>query len=453
LKFRGVRKGINPKIEEAMAESSYYDLLGVPPSASAEDIKKAYRKKALRWHPDRNRSKSQELQEEASEKFKEVGEAYEVLSDDKKRKIYDKYGKEGLKEMGSAGPSFDPRDLFASIFGGNMFSREKRKIVTVKTTLEKFFAGGTETVTFIRNSFCPTCRGSGSASGKTCPCDTCGGKKKVQAVKMVGPGMFTPVIQECPACKGKGKIVEEADQCTSCKGEGTFKETKELSVDVPLGGSGGLSMEIEGEGDETEYGRKAIDVVFKEKSSVFLRLYKTRDPLYHPLRRPAPSIMFARRPHPYDLASVIYVLELPLEEIFGGFQLTLQLLGDEKVAWKSNSPIFPNSIFKLKGKGLPMLGEEGARGDFFLHVKLKRPITIAEVAKFREGVTGKVYEPEEEISVYPSVDPLLCELAPPSAPSSPESSEDEGEEGSGEEVEFPSVEGEEGGTPPECVTQ
>lgn len=237
-----------------MAKRDYYQVLDVPRTSSEADIKKAYRRLAMKYHPDRNPDDA-----EATEKFKEVKEAYEVLTDAQKRAIYDQHGHAGLEGMrpgGGGGPGFDPRDAFGDIFGdvfGDIFGVGRRGRSQVyrgadlryelDLTLEQAVFGGTVNIDFATLAECGECSGSGSAKGaKPATCDTCRGAGQVRMQQ----GFFT-VQQTCPRCNGRGQVV--TDPCGTCRGQGRVRKQKTLSVKVPPGVDTADRIRLSGEGE------------------------------------------------------------------------------------------------------------------------------------------------------------------------------------------------------------
>jgi len=257
---------------KTVKETKYYDVLGVQSDATDSDIKKAFRKSAMRWHPDKN----PENKTEAEAKFKEITQAYEVLSDDKKREIYNQEGEEGLKEGGGGGFS-DAQDVFSRVFGG-MFggggegrSRGPQKTEDIKFqlafTLADFYKGATKTLKVNRNVVCTTCKGKGAnKEGAAKTCDTCKGRGVQTITRRLGGGMFQQMQAMCSTCKGAKEIINEEDKCGVCHGEKTVKEEKKLEVKVNPGSREGDRFTFHGESDEAP-GQEAGDiiVVFAEK--------------------------------------------------------------------------------------------------------------------------------------------------------------------------------------------
>jgi molecular chaperone DnaJ len=234
------------------AARDFYEVLGVERGASDEDLKKAYRKLALKFHPDRNPDDPT-----AEHKFKEATEAYQVLSDPDKRRVYDQYGPEGLRGFGGT-QGVDPRDIFASIFGqsglsdlfagmfggGHAGPRQGAHLrVGLHVTLKEAFIGVERTIELRRHEPCDECAGSGARKG-TSPerCGTCGGRGRVQRSQ----GFFM-MQTACPACRGAGQVIK--DPCKRCRGAGVREKKVELSVRIPAGVASGNQLRLAGEGE------------------------------------------------------------------------------------------------------------------------------------------------------------------------------------------------------------
>jgi len=271
--------------EKNMADEDYYDILGVDKDASKEEIKKAYRKKAKKYHPDKN----PENTDEAREKFKKISEAYEVLADDEKRKRYDRYGKQGVKQEFSGGgfdwSDFSHRDevedifsdlfgggrrrssgfedLFSEFFGGTRRSRRPRKRrgrdlqLSFEVDLEDIKDGTEKTVKINRKAKCEECNGSGSQSGGTKTCPKCGGAGEVKQAQRRG---FQQVVRitECDRCDGVGEIVE--DPCPECSGSGIVEKTETITINVPPGAKDGTRLRVKGKGEAAPRGGQSGDL-------------------------------------------------------------------------------------------------------------------------------------------------------------------------------------------------
>jgi len=255
------------------AQRDYYETLGVTKVADAEEIKRAYRRAAMKHHPDRNPGDV-----EAEKAFKDAAEAYEVLSDDQKRKIYDQFGHDGLKRGG--GPAthdfsrMDATDIFSmfnDIFGGGANGmggmggagaggrgrsgppRGYDLETEVQITLKDVLAGTEQDVSFTRLDICETCAGTGAKPGtKPIMCGTCAGRGQVQQTGL--GGMFR-MVTVCPACAGRGQVVKEF--CDSCRGKGRVPKKRKISVRVPAGISDGQAVRVRGEGEPPPPGASA----------------------------------------------------------------------------------------------------------------------------------------------------------------------------------------------------
>jgi len=227
-----------------MKETEFYERLGVKPECTENEIKKAYRKLAVQFHPDKNPDNP-----EAVEKFKQISEAYEVLSNADKRELYNKYGKDGLKEGGFSGSN--PFDIFASFFGdfggfgGSRKGGKKRGedlIHQLQVTLEDLYNGKKTKLQVTKDVICKECKGSGAEKeGANVKCKTCDGKGiRILTQRM---GMFVQQMQTvCHDCQGKGEIIKEEDKCKKCKGQKVVKQKKLLEVEIDKGMSHGQKV-------------------------------------------------------------------------------------------------------------------------------------------------------------------------------------------------------------------
>ena len=236
-----------------MEKRDYYEVLNVARNAGPEDIKRAYRKGALKWHPDNARSNKPE----AEARFKELAEAYEVLSDPEKRQIYDRYGHQGLRGAGvhdfSGMGADDIFSMFADIFGVNFGGGRRAQgrgydlETVVDLSLQEVAKGTDKTLEFERVDFCDACGGSGAKPG-TSPkrCATCGGYGQVET----SGGGFFRMVRTCPTCRGAGQVVSEP--CPECHGTGRMKKKRVLSVHIPPGVHEGQAVRVRGEGEPGE---------------------------------------------------------------------------------------------------------------------------------------------------------------------------------------------------------
>ena len=269
--------------EQAMGDDDYYRVLGVPKGASKDEIKRAYRRLAKKHHPDLNRDDPKA----AEEKFKQISEAYEVLADDDKRKIYDQFGPEGLRQQVWGGQGFDwsrfthaadVEDLFGRDFfetfmgrggmGGSLFedlfggrrrgpAGGRDLLMEVETTLDEVARGTRKDITLTHPTPCEACRGTGAEGGRTVACATCGGRGQVSSAQRRGYSQFI-TITTCPKCHGRGRWPESP--CKRCHGQGRRSEGRTLSVDIPTGAPDGLRLRIPGRGEVGEPGAPSGDL-------------------------------------------------------------------------------------------------------------------------------------------------------------------------------------------------
>jgi DnaJ homolog subfamily A member 2 len=332
-------------------ETEYYDLLGVDPGAGDAEIKKAYRRGAMKFHPDKNPG-----DHEAEHKFKELSEAYEVLSDPKKRENYDQYGKEGLE----GGPQMDASDLFSHMFGGGMFGgfgghgghggrRGPQKGDDIQhelaVTLDNMYNGMEKKLAVTRAVVCVKCKGNGTKSGAAL--DTCGGCKGrgvKMVVKQLGPGMLQQMQMRCPDCGGEGEVVNPSDRCGSCKGKKVTRERKVITVNIEKGMKDGQSVIFRGEADEAP-GLDAGDIII--------------------VIRQKPHDRFQRKG-----ANLIMEQHVSLVDALCGFETTFQHLDAPEarsVVFK-NPPgevLEPDAVRVLPGEGMPY-PRRVERGNMFI---------------------------------------------------------------------------------------
>ena len=347
------------------ATKEYYDILGVNKDASTDDIKKAYRKLARKFHPDLNPG------DKASEKkFKEVNEAYEILSDTKKREEYDQFGKaafegaqgfEGFRsqDFGSAfGGSAD--DLFSDIFSSFRQDDVSMKGADLATsmdiTLEEAFRGATKSITLKREVSCSSCGGSGAESSQVC--SRCKGAGAVKQSR----GVFR-LSQPCPACKGNGKIVTKA--CSTCRGKGSSASTGTVKVKIPPGADTGSRLRLKSMGGAGQKGGPSGD-------------------LY---------IELSVKPHPvFTRAGTSVYVDVPVtfkEAVLGG-KIKVPTL-DGSVTMTLPQGTDSGKKFKLKGKGIPNR-KTGVRGDEFAVIKIIVPKNVDEKTKEALHEVEKAYK-------------------------------------------------------------
>ncbi len=337
----------------------YYEILGVSRDATKDEIKKAYRRLAKKYHPDLN----PENREEAEEKFKEISEAYEVLMDDKKREIYDRYGEEGLKgrvfnEGGFTWDDFTHFSDISDIFGGfgdffkdffgfsNPQERPRGKDIAVRVAidLKDVITGVDKEVKVKTYITCPVCKGTGAAPGsKLITCPECGGTGQKRVVKSMGPFQFVSVTT-CPRCHGTGKIPEKP--CPKCKGTGRIFSEKKYRVHIPPGAREDDVLRLRGKGEVPEGNGIPGDLY------VYVHIRIPQDVWIDNLD------IHKRISVPYPVA------------VLGG-EIEIEFLGNnEKI--KISPGTQGGSTLVIKGKGLPPFGG-GRRGNLILHINIEVP--------------------------------------------------------------------------------
>ncbi|MCC6579543.1 MAG: molecular chaperone DnaJ [Phycisphaeraceae bacterium] len=333
----------------------YYEILGVEKGASADDIKRAFRKLAMKHHPDRNPGDA-----EAEVKFKEASEAYEVLSDPDKRQAYDTYGHAGLRgrtghdfshmETGDIFSMFE--DVFGDLFGGGGGGRRRgggRRAkrgydlqTEVVLTLEEVASGTDKDVEFVRQDICPACHGTGGKPGtEPVTCITCAGAGQVQQTGL--GGMFR-MVTTCPACGGAGKSY--AQKCPECRGSGRKPKKRLISVKIPAGIHEGQAIRVGGEGEPGDAGAPRGDL------HVVIRIAQ------HPVFERDGDNLVMPLPISFTQAALGAVIKVPT------------LVGQEDLTLKHGTQF--GELYRLRDKGLPNL-RNGKRGDLIVMVKIEIP--------------------------------------------------------------------------------
>ncbi len=338
----------------------YYEVLSVERTADGEEIKRAYRRLAMKYHPDRNPDDA-----EAEMKFKEAAEAYEVLSDDSKRKIYDQYGHEGLRGHGAAGHDFnrmnvdDIFSMFNDIFGGGggfggraSARRGPARGYDLETEvvldLKDVSTGVSKDVEFTRMDICDTCTGSGAKPGTTPEtCGTCNGQGKVQQAGM--GGMFR-MVTACPNCRGRGTIIK--DKCDSCHGKGRIGKKRSLSVKIPAGIHDGQAVRVPGEGEPPSVDVSPSGQGARGDLHVVVRVKK------HEFFERDGDHLLMEMPISFTQATLGAEVEVPTIE------------GKETLSIKKGTQY--GDIFRIHDAGLPNL-RSGRKGDLIVVAKIETP--------------------------------------------------------------------------------
>ena len=343
----------------------YYEVLGVDKSADEATLKKAYRTLAKKYHPDMNPGDA-----EAEQKFKEVNEAYAVLSDSEKRAQYDQFGHaafDGSAGGGAYGGGFgDFGDIFSSFFGGfggfDGFGGSQQRTgpirgddigMRISVTFEEAAFGVKREVSYNRICHCPDCRGSGAAKGthpETCP--KCRGTGRMRVVQRLG-GMQFQSETTCDACHGNGKTIK--NPCSNCRGTGLIRVNKKLDVSVPAGIDDGERIALRGQGNDGKNGGGAGDLI----------------------------IQIMVKPHPIferDGFNIFCEVPIPVTDAILGAEIEIPTL-DGKVKYAIPEGTQPGKEFTVRGQGIPFLGNSNKRGDLIFRVNVEIPKGLSKEQK------------------------------------------------------------------------
>lgn len=371
-----------------MSKRDYYEVLEVSKSATAEEIKKAYRKKAIQFHPDKNPGDKQ-----AEDKFKEAAEAYEVLSDPQKKSRYDQYGHAGVG--GASGGGFgggfsDVEDIFSAfgdIFGGHFGgfgggfgssrSRGGRSVnkgtnlrVKVKLTLSEIAEGVEKKIKVKKQVSCTHCNGTGAENGSShSTCNTCRGAGYVTRVANTILGQMQ-TQSACPTCNGEGKII--TNKCSHCAGEGIVKEDEVISIRIPAGVAEGMQLSVSGKGNAARRGGVNGDLLVYIEEEEHAELMR-------------------------DGNDLIYNLLLSFPEAVLGMPIEIPTV-DSKVKIKIDPGTQPGKVLRLRGKGLPDVNGYG-RGDLLVNINVYVPENLGkEERKLVEKMTETdAFKPSENL--------------------------------------------------------
>ena len=351
-----------------MAENKrdYYEVLGVSKDASAEEIKKAYRKSAMKYHPDRNPG-----DKEAEEKFKELGEAYEVLSNDEKRSRYDQFGFAGVDpnyggggaggygDFGGFGGFGGFGDIFSEFFGGGSTQRTRNAPrrgddigIRLEVTFEEAAFGTEKEVSYNRIESCGKCNGTGSADGKVETCGRCGGSGQIRVTQNM-MGMAFQSTSTCPQCSGRGKIIKNS--CSTCRGKGKVRKNHTVKAKVPAGINNGQSFRLRGEGCVGSNGGPNGDVL--------VETYIKRHPI------------FSR-----EGMDVLCEVPITFTQAALGAEIDVPTL-DGKIKFDIPEGTQTGREFSLSGKGIPNVNNPRYRGNQRFTVVVETPTRLSREQK------------------------------------------------------------------------
>ncbi|PFH34118.1 putative DnaJ family chaperone [Besnoitia besnoiti] len=364
--------------------TKFYEILEVDRSASVADIKKSYRKLAIKHHPDKGGD---------PEKFKEISRAYEVLSDPEKRRIYDDHGEEGL-EGGGAGA--DPTDIFDLFFGGGrratrQASKKKGEdiVSAMKVTLEQMYSGATKRMAINKDVLCKSCNGVGGPADALTTCRDCDGHGVKIVTRQIGP-MIQQTQSVCPACKGAGKMMDPSKRCKSCTGKGVVKERKILEIYIEKGAKNHHKVIFHGDADErpNEIPGDVIFILEQQEHAVFKRrgndLFMTK--------------------------------KISLLESLCGYKFVLTHLDGRQLLIQSppDTVTKPEAVQIIKGEGMPQQKNPFLKGDLFIVFEVEFPEHVSEadakklsqiLPKPAEAVMVNEDDPNVEIHIAEPIDP------------------------------------------------
>lgn len=358
----------------------YYDILGLPKAATDDDIKKSFRKLAQQWHPDVNTAS------EAHDRFTEINEAYQVLSDPQRRQAYDMFGHAGVGGAGSGGPNpfggFQGfGDIFDAFFGGQAGAAGTRRgrppagsdlRYDLRITFDEAIHGTEKEISFTSMGSCETCNGSGAEPGtEPMNCPKCGGSGELREVRSTMLGQMVNVTQ-CGRCRGLGRIVETP--CHTCRGDGRVEKRRTIRVNVPAGIDDGHQIRLSGEGEQGARGGAAGN----------LYVVAHVDP--HPLLQRRETELY-------------YELEVSISQAALGARMSVPTPeGDELIEVKAGTQ--PGTEIRLRGRGVPHLRRSGGRGDLHVLVDVRVPSRLSsrqrELLEEFAAEAGEVDRPSPE---------------------------------------------------------
>lgn len=347
------------------ATTDYYELLGVARDCDERALKSAYRKLAVKFHPDKNPDNP-----EAADKFKSISHAYEVLSDPEKRSIYDKYGEEGLQ--GNAGSSMDPSSIFEAFFpgfgrgGGSSRPRTGEDIAFRLTVdLKHLYNGTVKKLKVSRTVLCGGCDGQGSTRpGATQRCTSCSGRGIKIERRQIGPGMVQQIQTHCSTCGGRGEMIPEADRCPGCRGKKLVPETKVVEVPIDKGMRNGQQIRLGGEGNH-EPGVPPGDLIVELQEK--------------------PDEQFERRGQ-----DLVFKRKINLLEALTGFKFALTHL-DGRVLIVENKPnqvVEPGDVHVIPDEGMPQYKNPFIKGRLFIAFEIEFPTASQLNAKTRAALAA-----------------------------------------------------------------
>ncbi|CAB3410528.1 unnamed protein product [Caenorhabditis bovis] len=361
-------------------ETGYYDVLGVKPDASDSELKKAYRKLALKFHPDKN--------PDGAEQFKKISQAYEVLSDEKKRKIYDQGGEEAL-QGGGGGEAHNPFDIFDMFFGGSRGRgqpRVKPTVHQIRVPLEKLYTGVTKKLKISRTAICKKCKGKGGPEGAVKDCGECHGSGVTIRTIRMGP-MIQQIQQHCRSCEGEGSIIPEKDRCQGCNGKKWAKEEEIIEVVIKPGTRDGEKIVFEGKGDQSLEVDQPGDVIIMI------------DEMEHNT--------FVRKDD-----NLIMEQKILLSEALCGCTKAIKTLDERTLFYRllPGEVIAHGTIKVIHGEGMPMSRTPSEKGDLLIQFQVEFPKKLSleackRIADILPGKSCEIIDEDAETVELVYIDP------------------------------------------------
>lgn len=334
-------------------ETKFYDILEVKPDATTAEIKKSYKKLALKYHPDKNNN-------DDGEKFKEISQAFEVLSDPKKRDIYDQGGEQALKEGGGGDFNFhNPFDIFDMFFGGGGGMHRNRgpprgrdTVHPLTVTLEELYKGSTRKINVTRNVICPKCDGLGGKPGSAKTCNVCNGAGYKMKLRQIAPGVVQQSHSVCPECHGSKEVIPVKDRCPTCSGNKVIRKKKTLDVEIDKGMMDNQNIRFAGEGD-VEPGIEPGDIIFSLDEQ--------------------PHERFQRRK-----MDLIYPMSITVGEALTGFRHVIKTLDDRQliVESKPGEVIKPDDLRVISNEGMPRYRNPFEKGRLIIKFNVIFPTSL-----------------------------------------------------------------------------
>ena len=359
-----------------MSKRDYYETLEVSRDASTSELKKAFKKKAMKFHPDRNPDNPQ-----AAEKFKEAAEAYDVLSDPQKKSAYDQFGHSGVEGMGGGGPNFNDvnindifGDIFGDVFGTRSQSRRQRRgsdlQYNLDLSLKEAVLGIQKKIKIPSYRECNDCNGSGAAKGSSpVTCMNCNGSGQVRMQQ----GFFS-VQQTCSVCSGTGQVIK--DKCRTCSGVGAIKENKTLSVNIPAGVDNGDKVRLSGEGEWQKGG---------QSGDLYVAIRVNEDPIFERDGRH----LYIEAPIPFEVSIIGGSIKIPTLE--------------KTISLKIPSNTQTGKVFRIKGQGAAMV-RDSRRGDILCRVVVETPSNLN---KEQTKLLNELSKSLDQSKNYPGTDIFL----------------------------------------------